>query len=97
MKKLEIQKLHIDISFIKYINKVKSKTTESQNITVEMTKKIKNTFGKQEISKVRVKKIDEAMAIDSFSFIKYINKVKSKATECRVTLHSQNDKSNNYS
>ena len=48
-------------------NKVE-KEADGQNITDEMTKKIKNTFGKQEISKVRVKKIDEVMVIDSFSF-----------------------------
>ena len=37
MKKLEIQKLHIDISIIKYINKVESKTTESQMIKAIIT------------------------------------------------------------
>ena len=39
-----------------------------RNISDEMKMKIKNSFGAQEISKVKAKKIEEVTFIDSFSF-----------------------------
>ena len=44
------------------------KEVNSRNISNEMTKKIKNSFGTQEIIKVKAKKMEEVMFIDSFTF-----------------------------